>query len=46
MLRGTLDGTPLGALAPVEPPARFGFSSTPSRPSVTTVVTTVEVLAV
>lgn len=46
VLRGSLDGMPLGALAPVEPPARFGFSSTPSRPSVTTVVTTVEVLAV
>jgi hypothetical protein len=32
----------LGALAPVDPPCRFGFSSTPSRPSVTTVVTTIE----
>ena len=32
----------LGALAPVDPPCRFGFSSTPKRPSVTSVVTTVE----
>jgi hypothetical protein len=43
-LRGTLDGRALGDLAPVQPPTRFGFSSTPPRPSVTTVVTTVEVL--
>jgi hypothetical protein len=43
-LRGTLAGEPLGDLAPVHPPTRFGFSSTPPRPSVTTVVTTVEVL--
>lgn len=43
-LRGRLDGLPLGDLAPVDPPTRFGFSSTPPRPSVTTVVTTVEVL--
>ena len=41
-LSGVFDGVPLGALAPVEPPCRFGFSSTPRRPSVTTVVTTVE----
>lgn len=32
----------LGALAPVDPPCRFGFSSTPARPSVTSVVTTIE----
>lgn len=32
----------LGPLAPVDPPCRFGFSSTPRRPSVTQVVTTVE----
>ncbi len=43
-LSGTWRGTPLGDLAPVEPPCRFGFSSTPTRPGVTTVVTTVEVL--
>jgi hypothetical protein len=39
---GTFDGIPLGALAPVDPPCRFGFSSTPRTPSVTRVVTTVE----
>ena len=32
----------LGSLAPVDPPCRFGFSSTPRRPSVTRVVTTIE----
>ena len=42
---GTLDGTPLGALAPVSPEPGFGFSSTPARPSVTSLVTTVEVPA-
>lgn len=42
-LSGSFDGTDLGALAPVEPPCRFGFSSTPRRPSVTDVVTTVDV---
>lgn len=40
-LTGSFDGEPLGALAPVDPPCRFGFSSTPARPSVTSVVTTV-----
>ena len=38
---GSFDGTPLGALRPVDPPCRFGFSSTPRRPGVTTLVTTV-----
>ena len=38
---GAFDGTDLGALAPVDPPCRFGFSSTPRRPSLTAVVTTV-----
>lgn len=41
-LQGTWQGTDLGALAPVDPPCTFGFSSTPTRPSVTSVVTTVE----
>jgi hypothetical protein len=41
-LRGSFDGTDLGRLADVDPPCRFGFSSTPRRPSVTTVVTTVD----
>lgn len=40
---GSFDGVPLGALTRVEPPPRFGFSSTPARPSVTSVVTTVQV---
>jgi hypothetical protein len=40
-LEGSFDGAALGALAPVDPPCRFGFSSTPARPSVTSVVTTV-----
>jgi hypothetical protein len=40
---GTFDGAPLGSLAPVDPPCRFGFSSTPRTPSVTSVVTTIEV---
>ena len=44
-LRGAFDGDDLGALAPVDPPCRFGFSSTPRRPSLTQVVTTVEVPA-
>lgn len=38
---GSFDGADLGALAPLDPPARFGFSSAPPRPSVTSVVTTV-----
>ena len=38
---GTWQGADLGTLAPVDPPPRFGFSSTPRRPSVTDVVTTV-----
>jgi hypothetical protein len=41
-MRGEVDGVDLGALAPVDPPCRFGFSSTPRRPAVTQVVTTVE----
>ncbi|MBD8079938.1 hypothetical protein [Cellulosimicrobium arenosum] len=31
----------LGGLAPVDPPVRFGFGSTPRRPAVTDVVTTI-----
>lgn len=42
-LAGAFSGQDLGELAPVDPPCRFGFSSTPRRPSVTSVVTTVEV---
>ena len=42
---GSIDKSPLGTLAPVDPPCRFGFSSTPLTPSVTSVVTTIEHLA-
>jgi len=41
-MHGSWDGADLGQLAPVDPPARFGFSSTPVRPSLTRVVSTVE----
>ena len=41
-IAGSFDGVPLGTLAPVDPPCGFGFSSTPRRPSVTEVVSTVE----
>jgi hypothetical protein len=41
-IAGTWRGTDLGVLAPVDPPCHFGFSSTPARPSVTSVVTTIE----
>jgi hypothetical protein len=39
---GTFDAADLGGLAPVRPEPGFGFSSTPTWPSVTTLVTTVE----
>ena len=42
LLDGEFSGQGLGTLRPVDPPCRFGFSSTPRRPSVTSVVTTVE----
>ena len=45
-LSGRFDSLDLGVLAPVDPPCRFGFSSTPRRPSVTTVVATVDSSAV
>ncbi|MEU6991078.1 hypothetical protein ABZ953_10540 [Streptomyces sp. NPDC046465] len=38
----TWDGADLGELRPVRPPVRFGFGSVPRRPSLTRVVTTVE----
>jgi hypothetical protein len=44
-MHGSWDGADLGELAPVDPPARFGFSSTPARPSLTRVVSTVELPA-
>jgi hypothetical protein len=40
-LTGQWEGGDLGTLAAVDPPVRFGFSSTPSMPSVTSVITTV-----
>lgn len=40
-LSGTWRGVALGPLAPVSPDPGFGFASTPERPSVTTLVTTV-----
>jgi hypothetical protein len=39
---GTWCGQPLGELRPVDPPVRFGFSSTPRTPAVTSLVTTIE----
>ncbi|MEU0192103.1 hypothetical protein ABZ250_19845 [Streptomyces afghaniensis] len=36
------EGLGLGAMAPVEPPVRFGFGSVPRKPSLTRVTTTVE----
>ncbi len=41
-LAGWFDGSPVGGLAPVQPPPSFGFSSSPTMPSVTQLVTTVE----
>jgi hypothetical protein len=41
-LSGAFDGSDLGGLADVDPACRFGFSSTPRKPTLTTVVTTVE----
>jgi len=38
-----LDGHDLGPLAPVSPPVRFGFGSTPRDPALVRVTTTVEV---
>jgi hypothetical protein len=40
---GRWDASPLGTLAPVWPEPGFGFGSTPRRPSVTAIVTTIEV---
>lgn len=41
-IAGRFDGADLGRLADVVPPARFGFSSTPRRPALTSVATTIE----
>jgi hypothetical protein len=40
---GTYRGTPLGGVAALEPPVRFGFSSAPSTPQVVSVTTTIDV---
>ncbi len=40
-LVGRWRGLDLGVLAPVDPPCDFGFSSTPTTPSVTSVTTTI-----
>ncbi|WP_409236514.1 hypothetical protein [Streptomyces sp. PA5.6] len=40
--RASWDGQDLGALTAVDPPVRFGFGSVPRKPSLTRVVTTVE----
>jgi hypothetical protein len=42
-ITGTWQGRDLGDLAPVAPEPGFGFGSTPRRPGVTSIVTTVEV---
>lgn len=42
-LDGFWQGSDLGTLAPVSPDPGFGFGSTPRRPSVTSVITTVDV---
>ncbi|GAA2458669.1 hypothetical protein [Streptomyces macrosporus] len=38
---GSFEGEDLGGLAPVDPPVRFGFGSTPRAPAVVRVVSTV-----
>lgn len=40
---GTWRGRDLGSLRPVTPDPRFGFGSTPERPSLTSVVTTIDI---
>ena len=40
-VRATWGGEDLGALAPIDPPVRFGFGSSPRTPSIVDLVTTV-----
>lgn len=40
-LAGSWRGQPFGSLAPVDPPVSFGFGSTPSPPTVTSLITTI-----
>ncbi|MEU5592903.1 hypothetical protein [Streptomyces sp. NPDC020298] len=42
-LSAVFEGQDLGAVAPVEPPVRFGFSSVPRKPAMTRVTTTVTI---
>lgn len=42
-VRGTWRGDDLGVVSPVSPEPRFGFGSTPERPSVTSIVTTIDI---
>ncbi len=42
-LAGSWQGNDLGGLAPVSPEPGFGFGSTPERPSVASIVTTIDV---
>lgn len=37
------EGTPLGSLTPVAPPVRFGFGSSPRRPSLVRVTTLIDI---
>ena len=37
----SLDGADLGALGPLSPPVRFGFSSAPATPAIVDVTTTI-----
>lgn len=40
---GTFRGAPLGGLAPLLPPVRFGFSSAPPVPQIVAVTTTIDI---
>lgn len=44
-VRASWQGDDLGDLSDVEPPVRFGFGSTPRRPSIASITTTVAVTA-
>ncbi|NEA68571.1 hypothetical protein [Streptomyces sp. SID12488] len=43
-MSAVFEGSDLGALAPVDPPVRFGFGSVPRKPALTQVTTTVELV--
>jgi hypothetical protein len=44
-VNATFRGTDLGAIAPLDPPVRFGFSSAPTDPQMVSVTTTIDVPA-